>query len=147
MDTVNDDSSSKVPPVVQGPAAWYGPDMNANPEWIHTLQPDDIDELDQALRSFHAGGLSMADISPRTFPLPRFSRKLGQVLHEILEGRGFVLLRGLPVDRYGKGDSAIAYLGIGSHLGSFRSQNAKGHLLGHVRDMGADISQAQTRYY
>ncbi|HEY3564286.1 MAG TPA: TauD/TfdA family dioxygenase, partial [Casimicrobiaceae bacterium] len=44
-------------------------------------------------------------------------------------------------------DAAIAYLGIGSHFGSFRSQNAKGHLLGHVRDLGLDVRNANVRYY
>jgi len=147
MDTVKADASRQAPPAIAGAAAWHGPDLVARPEWIHVLQPDDIQEIDRALGAFHAGGLSMADINPQTFPLPRLSAKLRGILGEILEGRGFVLLRGLPVARYGKGDSAIAYLGIGSHFGSFRSQNAKGHLLGHVRDMGADISQAKTRYY
>lgn len=136
-----------VPETVTGKAAWYGQDMSNSSEWVHQLGSEDIKEIDLAIAAFHAGGLSMADISPETFPLPGLTRKLARILAEIIDGRGFVLLRGLPVERYGKGDSAIAYLGIGSHLGSFRSQNAKGHLLGHVRDMGADINQAKTRYY
>lgn len=136
-----------VPEAISGTAAWYGQDMSNRSEWIHQLDSEDIKEIDLAIAAFHAGGLSMADISPETFPLPGLTRKLARILAEIIGGRGFVLLRGLPVERYGKGDSAIAYLGIGSHLGSFRSQNAKGHLLGHVRDMGADINQAKTRYY
>jgi len=53
----------------------------------------------------------------------------------------------LPIARYDIEQAAIAYLGIGSHLGTFRSQNAKGHLLGHVRDLGLDIRAKSTRYY
>lgn len=147
MGAVKNVLSADIPIKIEGPAAWKGAEMVGNPEWIHTLDASDIEEIDRALRAFHAGGLSMGDINPQTFPLPSFSNRLKRILGEILEGRGFVLLRGLPVERYGKEDSAIAYLGIGSHLGGFRSQNAKGHLLGHVRDMGADISQAKTRYY
>lgn len=139
--------AKNVPEAMTGEAAWYGKDMSDSTEWIHTLTPEDIKEIDAALDAFHAGGLSMADISPDTFPLPRLSEKLGNILNEIINGRGFVLLRGMPVEKYGKADSAIAYLGIGAHLGSFRSQNAKGHLLGHVRDMGADIRNAKVRYY
>src|SRR6185312_7271810 len=60
---------------------------------------------------------------------------------------GFVMLRGFPVAKYSTAESAIAYLGIGSHFGSFRSQNAKGHLLGHVRDLGLDVRNANVRYY
>lgn len=147
MDSLIDSFAKNVPEVVTGDAAWHARDMSISTEWIHVLSAEDIKEIDLALESFHAGGLSMAEINPETFPLPRFSEKLSKVLNEIINGRGFVLLRGLPVERYGKADSAIAYLGIGAHLGSFRSQNAKGHLLGHVRNIGADISDSKTRYY
>jgi hypothetical protein len=72
---------------------------------------------------------------------------LREVLAELLEGRGFILLRGLRVERMTREEQAIAYLGIGSWLGRFRSQNAKGHLLGHVKDLGLDISDPNVRYY
>jgi hypothetical protein len=72
---------------------------------------------------------------------------LGEILRELLEGRGFVLLRGLPVERMTREEQAIAYLGLGAWLGRFRSQNAKGHLLGHVKDLGLDIGDPNVRYY
>ncbi len=81
------------------------------------------------------------------FPLPRLGPVLREILGELLEGRGFILLRGLPVERMTREEQAIAYLGIGSWLGSFRSQNAKGHLLGHVKDLGLDIRDPNVRYY
>lgn len=147
MDISEKKALKNAPEVVEGPAAWRGSEMSGRTEWMYEITPEDVHEIDKALAAFEAGGLSMADITPTTFPLPRLARKLDGLLNDILVGRGFVVLRGLPVERYGKGDSAIAYLGIGSHLGSFRSQNAKGHLLGHVRDSGADINEAKVRYY
>jgi hypothetical protein len=89
----------------------------------------------------------MGRISRETFRLPVLSHRLGAALHDLLEGRGFVQFRGFPVERYSVEQAAIAYLGIGAHLGSFRSQNAKGHLLGHVRDLGLDIRKPTVRYY
>jgi hypothetical protein len=38
-------------------------------------------------------------------------------------------------------------MGIGSYFGSPRSQNAKGHLLGHVKDLGVDVTDPNVRYY
>jgi hypothetical protein len=73
------------------------------------------------------------------FPLPALGPVLKKIQRELLEGRGFAMLRGLPVGSYSREDQAIAYLGIGSYLGAARSQNAKGHLLGHVKDLGLDI--------
>ena len=53
-------------------------------------------------------------------------------------GRGFVLVRGVPVERYGEEDASLAYWGLGLHLGRAVSQNAAGDLLGHVRDAGLE---------
>ena len=45
-----------------------------------------------------------------------------------------MLVRGVPVDRYGKARSSSIYWGVGMHLGNPWPQNAKGHLLGDVTD-------------
>jgi hypothetical protein len=79
--------------------------------------------------------------------LPALGPVLREILAELLEGRGFILLRGLPVGRWSREAQAAAYLGLGSWLGRARSQNAKGHLLGHVKDLGLDVSDPRVRYY
>ena len=132
---------------ISGPAAWYGRDLAGRRDWIVELTPEDLAELDRAIHGFAASGQPMDRLSPASFPLPQLSRKLAGLLQELLHGRGFVLLRGFPVGRYRFEQTAIGYLGLGSYLGSFRSQNAKGHLLGHVKDLGLDIQASTTRYY
>jgi hypothetical protein len=121
--------------------------MAASSEWMQALTEADVAEIDGAVRQFQRSGADFSAIRPESFPLPALGPRLKTVLNELLQGRGFVMLRGLPVERFTIEESAIAYLGIGSWLGSFRSQNAAGHLLGHVRDTGADIRQGNTRYY
>ena len=58
-----------------------------------------------------------------------------------------MLIRGLPVEGRPIADSAAAYWGIGTYFGNARSQNAKGHLLGHVRDLGLATSDPNVRTY
>ena len=58
----------------------------------------------------------------------------------MVEGRGFVRLRGMPVEDRPIAESATAYWGVGTYFGKARSQNAKGHLLGHVYDLGQGLS-------
>jgi hypothetical protein len=70
-----------------------------------------------------------------------------RVRDDVLNGRGFLLLRGLPVERWSMRQSATAFFGLGSHLGSARSQNGKGHVLGHVRDLGLDVNDPNVRIY
>jgi hypothetical protein len=57
------------------------------------------------------------------------------------------VLRGLPITRYTQEMAGTIFCGIGSYLGSARSQNADGHILGHVRDTGADANNPNKRIY
>ncbi|HEX9182620.1 MAG TPA: TauD/TfdA family dioxygenase [Burkholderiales bacterium] len=130
---------------VRGPGVWHGRELAARQDWIRHFSGEELAEIQAAVQG--ARGVPLASLSPATFPLPRLGSVLKAILAELLEGRGFVLLRGLPVDGMSREEQATAYLGMGSWLGSFRSQNAKGHLLGHVKDLGLDIRDPRVRYY
>jgi hypothetical protein len=132
---------------VAGEAVWYGRDLARRDDWIRHFSADEIAELAAAVHSFRKTGLTLESVAREYFPLPGLGPVLRELLRELLEGRGFVLLRGLPVERMTREEQAIAYLGMGSWLGRFRSQNAKGHLLGHVKDLGLDIRDPRVRYY
>ncbi len=135
------------PGAIEGPAAWYGPDMNSKRNWLFELTANELTEIDEAVREHRRAGRDMGDISAATFQLPQLGQKLQEIQQQVLHGNGFAMLRGFKVEGRSVEDCAIAYLGIGSYFGSFRSQNAKGHLLGHVRDLGLDIANPNVRYY
>ncbi len=140
-------TSETSPGPVGGPGAWRGAEMANSDVWIEHLTEAEIAEVDAAIKAHAENDLSMADISPETFVLPTLGPRLKMILKNIVEGRGFVLLRGFPVERYSTTEAAVGYLGMGSYIGSFRPSNAKGHLLGHVRDIDRDINDPTTRYY
>jgi hypothetical protein len=136
------------PAVIRAASAWLGCELRAREaDWVIQLTPAHRAELDAAIRSVQAAGLPLATIAPAQFPLPTLGARLRGALDELLDGRGFVLLRGFEVERYPREAQAIAFMGLGSHLGVPRSQNAKGHLLGHVKDLGLDVSDPNVRYY
>ncbi|HPU51607.1 MAG TPA: TauD/TfdA family dioxygenase [Burkholderiaceae bacterium] len=86
-------------------------------------------------------------MSERDFPLPLLGPRLKSIRHDILHGRGFVLLRGWPSGERTMAQNACVFRGIGAHLGEALSQNAKGHVLGHVANLGLDYSDPTTRGY
>jgi hypothetical protein len=130
---------------VAGAGVWYGRDLARRPqEWIRHFSYAEIDEIQAAVGGYDG---SLESISRESFPLPALGAVLKGILKELLDGRGFVMLRGLPVERWTRREQAIAYLGLGAWLGRPRSQNAKGHLLGHVKDLGLDIRDPAVRYY
>ncbi len=119
---------------IAGPAAWLGADLARATDWIRPFAPAELEELDAALRGVAARGLPWRRITRADFPLPKLSRALAGVAHELEHGRGLVLLRGLPVARYTDEELEQLYFGLGTHLGTARFQNAHGELIGEVRD-------------
>jgi hypothetical protein len=92
-------------------------------------------------------GVNLAALTAGDFPLPSLAPKLARIRKDVLHGRGFALLRGLPVARWNRQQAAVAFLGLGSHFGAARSQNARGHVLGHVLDMGLSSDDPNVRIY
>ncbi|NNG03408.1 MAG: TauD/TfdA family dioxygenase [Inquilinus sp.] len=129
------------------PAAWTARDFAGRDDWIIRLGAARIAEIDAALAIAEATGRPLEAIRRADFPLPSLSRTLAGIAAELKEGRGFVLIRGLPVERYGEGRAALAFWGLGTHLGTAVSQSRKGDMLGHVRDLGGDIADPLVRGY
>src|SRR5262249_9632432 len=144
--TMNDDLQF-LPPEIHGPSAWYGPALARQTDWVCNLSAIEVAEIEAAVDHLAGATENLGRISPDDFPLPTFGLRLQHLLGELLDGRGFVLIRRLPVERWSARRTAIAFLGIGSHLGSLRSQNADGHLLGHVKDLGRSSSDPNVRIY
>lgn len=135
-------------PPIAGASAWIGAKMRESDEWIYRLSTEQIEELEAAMRGVQARGLDIAQIRRADFPLPTFGAELLKLQDEIVNGRGFVLIRGIPVERYTIAEAATIYFGLGTWLGNARSQNAKGHVLGHVRDLGLSAEKdANVRIY
>jgi hypothetical protein len=120
------------------PSVWRGPDMSRRDDWIVYLDDDDVRELEAALATAKGRGLRVPAVRREDFRVPRVARKLERVREALEDGCGFALVRGLPVLRYAKADSALIYWGIGAQLGPGFAQNAQGDMLGHVRDVGAN---------
>ena len=86
-------------------------------------------------------------LTASAFELPTLQQKFHDLRIELKDGIGFHLIRGLPVDELTPAQIATVFCGIGTHIGALRSQNAQGHMLGHVRDVGADPQDHTTRIY
>jgi hypothetical protein len=138
---------TELPPPIRDASAWYGPDLAKGSDWIEELSAMELAEIEAASRRLAESDIDWTSFEAVDFPLPALQMRLEAINREVLEGRGFVLVRGLPVESWGRRLSAIAFLGIGRHLGAFRSQNRDGHLLGHVRDLGLSSNDPNVRLY
>jgi hypothetical protein len=138
--------ASAMQPVVD-PAGWSASALADVESWSYRIDSSDADELAAGIVSSKRAGIALVDIERKNFPLNRFGTILADVRRELLDGRGIVMLRGFPVDRFSREEQAIAFLGLGAHLGERIPQNKQGHILGHVKDLGGDYAAPLTRGY
>ncbi len=128
-------------------AAWRGPKLGEQSDWLVSLTAAQVDEIAAAVAHAKSRTDGIAQIGRSEFPLPTLSKEISRWAAELRDGRGFLLVRGLPVDRWGEADSSIAYWGLGQHLGIPGGQNPEEELLGHVVDMGEEASDPFVRRY
>ena len=137
-----------LPQCLTGPSAWLGKDMARDTQaWLYRLTTEDIVDLEKAANSFLSLGIDVGEITKETFPLTTFLPHIDRLSKTLLRGVGVEVLRGLNISNYSQKFTAAIFCGLGSHIGRARSQNSDGHILGHVRDVGADANDPNSRIY
>lgn len=125
--------------IYRHPSAWTGAEMAGRDDWVVRLGDAENAELRAALAAARAQGADVPGLTASDFPLPTLGSRLRALTEEVVNGRGFVLIRGLRIADLSVADTALIYWGIGSHMGRGRAQNAQGDMLGHVTDLGLDF--------
>lgn len=142
------------PGPLTGRDAWRGDELAAQPAlWRRALTADELAALDEAADRLIAAGWPGAGSERVSLDFaafaPELAATLGALREELLWGRGFFVLRGLSVDDADaervRGFARFWALGLG--LGAPVVQNGRGHLLGHVCDLGMNADDPATRLY
>ncbi len=124
---------------------WRAADVVDPAAWTEELSAADVSELAAAIAHARAVSGDLLAIGKGDFPLPTLASRLGSIERELIDGRGFVLIRGLPREAWTNDDMCLAYWGIGAHLGRPWPQNHYGHLLGDVTDQGKTFDDPTAR--
>ena len=134
-------------PVVD-PANWAKEDFQDNQKYLYNLSSGEINEIIDASDAFEKTGIELKDLTKTSFHLPHFEKTLRDIIHEeVLNGRGFIFIRGLPVEDRSVLQNAVTQWGLASYLGVMLPQNKQGNLLEHVKDAGGDINSPNGRGY
>jgi len=124
---------------------WRAEDVADPSVWTEVLTDGEVGEIEAALAHARARTDDMLEIGKADFPLPTVSARLRAIERELMDGRGFVLIRGLPRERWSNDDLCLAYWGLGAHLGRPWPQNHHGHVLGDVTDQGKTFDDPTAR--
>ena len=134
------------PSPTAGPKLWMGSDMADTPDvWTRRWSREQLDDLIAAASRLEPADLVRLDADASA---PESIRVLAaEIRADLVNRHGFTLLRGFDVDQHDQATIAAAFMLLGGLIGRPRSQNAAGHLLGHVKDVGGDLADASTRIY
>lgn len=133
---------------ITGRSAWKRADVEADTSWLFELTPRWIDEIDAGVVNLRRVGATLDTMVRDDFPLPTLAPELARRMWgEVCQGRGFNVMRGLPITKYSHAEAAMIVWGLGQHLGQGVSQNAAGDKLGHVFNQGKDYEALNVRGY
>ncbi|MEM7252553.1 MAG: TauD/TfdA family dioxygenase [Pseudomonadota bacterium] len=130
---------------IEGPGVWYGADLARQDDWRVRLTETERQELLDATAA--SAGHRIKSIARDNFTLPTLGPKLDALRREVIAGRGFVVVQGMPIETLDFESIARMYWGFGTYFGAARSQNTRGHLLGHVTDIEAVFENKSDRGY
>jgi hypothetical protein len=132
---------------VRGPSVWSASDLTDPAEWTLELTELQRHELVvQANAAIRAGG-TVSTLARDDLPLESLRPVVKTAVAALSAGRGFILLRGFPVEDLEPAATELAYVGLGLHLGTPVGQDAKASLLGHVRDERVPRTGPHIRLY
>ncbi|RDB26162.1 hypothetical protein Hypma_006209 [Hypsizygus marmoreus] len=126
------------PKKLDSPLVWEGKDWQDEKQWVHELSADELKEIDDAVHHFHGLNLHLGHVSRETFPLPTLGLVLLELAKELHQGRGFFVLRTIPVASYSHFDNVLIYAGVSSYIAPDRGlQDKNGGVLSHIKDLTA----------
>ena len=142
---------SRRPAVLMEPieesGCWYPQDLVGTDAWVYRLSDREISDVMDAISAVKKQGLDIKEITKADFSLPVLAPALKEIKSELMEGRGFALIRGLPIDGMSPYEYTAAFWGVSTHVGQAISQNGEGHLIGHVTNKGNSLQTQTGRGY
>ncbi len=121
---------------IAGRSAWRPSNFASKDDYSFSLTEDHLTAFDQAIEANRSAHRVMEDITQPDFALDTIAGDVAAWRDEVLHGRGFVILRELPFDRYSEEEITTIFWGLGTYLGRAVSQSNLGDRMGHVIDVG-----------
>src|SRR6516162_9191935 len=123
---------------IDHPGAWKVADFKSPGGYTIELGATQLGDIERAVRQIKAAGLGLDDLQREHFEVPSLRPVIDEIRHQIKDGRGFVVVRRLPVEDYSKDEIGMIFWGIGTYLGRGLSQSVLGDRLGHVKDFSRE---------
>jgi hypothetical protein len=135
------------PNSITGPSVWSAEAMSHTDDWIVHLSAEDVNEIKGAHDLVKRNRKTGYAIEQSDFPLPHLSRSINSWTDAIENGRGFLVVRGFPVEMPDEASLYDTYWGLGRYLGEAIIQNYKGRRINEVQSRGHCYNAVNIRAY
>jgi hypothetical protein len=126
---------------------WSGQELSKTDDWIDSFSAKEIDILMSAVRAVRKRGLPVEQIRKPDFEVASLKERFFDIGQKLENGRGFVLIRSLPLDELSDEDCKLLFWGIGVQIGMPLSQNKHKEFITEVKDIGEKMGTITTRAY
>mgnify|MGYP001193521163 CR=1 FL=1 len=137
-------NTPKREPIVDA-SVWNGQELAKSDGWILNLEPEDAEELDEALTAAKKSNLPWQMTTADNFQLPTLGARLAEIRDNLERGRGIQLIRNVPVEQYELNDLKRLFIGLGNYIGTPVIQNAGAGLIREIRDTGGPRVESPQR--
>jgi hypothetical protein len=128
---------------VEHPAAWLGKDLTKD-DISFDLNTRHLDAFERVLLDAKRQGITWRTASDEDFTLNDICDDIQLIADEVLDGRGVVILRGWPVERFSPDELGLLFWAVGKQIGRPVIQNWQGDRLIYVRDLGVATERGST---
>jgi hypothetical protein len=120
--------------------AWKASSFKSPSDYMVELTSDDRGELLGAVGALERSGrlAPIHALAKSDFRLGELGKKLERGYEEVRSGKGFIVLRGLPLEGLSLDQFTACAWGVGTYFGRALSQNAQGELVTSVIDATAE---------
>lgn len=130
---------------IAGPAAWHAETLGDEGAWIEHLDPSFISDVEALIDRLPAGDPDQ--LGPADVNLERHADTVGRWRETLMRGRGFLVLRGAPVQHWDLPKQKLFMRVMGLQFGRLGMNNPQGDVVGEVRDTGAAGRDPHARLY
>src|SRR5262249_5650500 len=128
-----------------GRSVWLGKDLARTNDWIFSLPKETVAEIDDCVRRLRESDKPLEEIGVADFLFASITAAMKAFKEELVTGRGFVIVRGLPSERYTDEELGKIFWGFGAHFGLAMPQSFLGDRLGTVMDLTDEEPERRLR--
>ncbi|WP_031243693.1 TauD/TfdA family dioxygenase [Advenella kashmirensis] len=117
---------------LMGPEVWTGAQLSERQDWIERLEVQELAELEAMLQNFGPDVVEPEQLGLQDFQLSHLQARFARVRTQLEGGRGFALIRGVPVTRYTLAQNRLIFWALSLLLGEPQAQDKLGNRMHSV---------------